>query len=119
MGRAMSEALVLALQTRLGQAQVLVGEQIDARYKTDWSRAVVCEPVAVVKPRHTEDMSAALAICHEHDQPVTVQGGMTGLVGGSQVNDGEVVISLERLQGIEEGLISQLLAPRQRWLQSQ
>ena len=42
MGRAMSEALVLALQTRLGQAQVLVGEQIDARYKTDWSRAVVC-----------------------------------------------------------------------------
>ncbi len=102
MGRAMSEALVLALQTRLGQAQVLVGEQIDARYKTDWSRAVVCEPVAVVKPRHTEDMSAALAICHEHDQPVTVQGGMTGLVGGSQVNDGEVVISLERLQGIEE-----------------
>ena len=98
----MSNALVLALQTRLGPAQVLVGEQIDARYKTDWSRAVVCEPVAVVKPRHTEDVSAALAICHQHDQPVTVQGGMTGLVGGSQVNNGEVVISLERLQGVEE-----------------
>lgn len=34
----MSEALILALQTRLGPAQVLVGEQIDARYKTDWPR---------------------------------------------------------------------------------
>lgn len=98
----MSDAALQALQSSLGAAQVLAGDQIDARYKTDWSKAMVCEPLAVVKPRHTEDVSAALSICHQHAQPVTVQGGMTGLVGGSQVNDGEVVISLERLQGIEE-----------------
>lgn len=98
----MNDAVVQSLRAVLGDAEVLTGDQIDARYKTDWSKAVVAEPLAVLRPRDTHAVSVALGICHQHDQPVTVQGGMTGLVGGSQVNPGEVVISLERLQGIEE-----------------
>ena len=94
--------LLHALCEAFGAAEVLTDQAIDERYKTDWSKATRAEPLAVLRPRDTADLSRALAICHQHGQPVTVQGGMTGLVGGSQVNAGEIVISLERLQGIEE-----------------
>jgi FAD/FMN-containing dehydrogenase len=98
----MSEQIIHDLVQALGSDQIVLGEQIDMRYKTDWSKALVCQPLAVVKPRTTEAVSEALRICHAHGQPVTVQGGMTGLVGASQTNEGDVVISLEHLSGVQE-----------------
>ncbi len=98
----MSERVVTELIEALGDQSVLVGERIEERYKTDWSKAHVCEPLAVVRVRTTQDVSDAMRICHAHGQPVTVQGGMTGLVGGSQVADAEVIVSLENLSGVED-----------------
>ena len=98
----MSENVLQALVDELGSQKVLVGQQIEQRYKTDWSKAVECEPLAVVRPRSTEDVAAAMRVCHAHGQPVTVQGGMTGLVGGGQVAQGDVVVSLEFLSGVQE-----------------
>ena len=98
----MHKQLIDDLKQMLGQEQVLVAEQIEPRYRTDWSKARIAEPVAVVRPRSTEAVSAALKVCHQHGQPVTVQGGMTGLVGASQANDGDVVLSLEFLNGVQE-----------------
>lgn len=97
-----SEVLLIALKTQVGQDHLLLGTEIDERYKTDWSRAVKHEPLVVVRPKTTEQVSATLRLCHEHHHPVTVQGGMTGLVGGSQTNPGDVVISMEFLQGVQE-----------------
>lgn len=98
----MSVQLIEQLQQALDSNELLLGEQIEPRYKTDWSKARVCEPLVVVRPRSTEAVSAALRVCHAHGHPVTVQGGMTGLVGASQANEGDVVISLEFLNGVEE-----------------
>lgn len=98
----MSVELIRDLSEALAPDELMQGSQIDQRYKTDWSKAVVREPLAVVRPRTTAAVSAALKVCQAHGQPVTVQGGMTGLVGASQTNDGDVVISLERLSGVEE-----------------
>ena len=98
----MSGLLIEQLQQALDSNELLLGEHIEPRYKTDWSKARVCEPLAVVRPRSTEAVSAALKVCHAHGQPVTVQGGMTGLVGASQANEGDVVISLEFLNGVQE-----------------
>lgn len=98
----MSAQLIAELTEALEPDELVLGDQIDERYKTDWSKAVLRQPLAVVKPRSTTAVSAALRVCHAHGQPVTVQGGMTGLVGASQTNDGDVVISLERLSGVQE-----------------
>ena len=43
-----------------------------------------------------------MALCHKHDQPVVIQGGLTGLAGGATPMSGEMAISLERMNGIEE-----------------
>ncbi|MCD8504068.1 MAG: FAD-binding oxidoreductase [Burkholderiaceae bacterium] len=98
----MSDQLIHDLRQALGEDQLLLGQQIEPRYKTDWSKARVCEPIVVVRPRSTEAVSAALKVCNAHGHPVTVQGGMTGLVGASQANDGDVVLSLELLNGVQE-----------------
>lgn len=60
------------------------------------------EPLALVRPKSTDEVAAILKLCNEHRQPVVPMGGMTGLVEGTQSNNREIVISLERLNQIEE-----------------
>lgn len=98
----MSDALLDQLMHQLGDDLVLSGAAIEDRYRTDWSGQYHHEPLAVIRPRSTEDVARAMRLCHAHQHPVTIQGGMTGLVGGGQAATGDVVISLERMSGIEE-----------------
>jgi FAD/FMN-containing dehydrogenase len=86
----------------LGAAYVLTGEAIEPKYKTDWQHTAVREPLVVLRPSDTAQVAAIMKICHQHDHSVTVQGGMTGLVAGGLPDDGQVVISMERLNGVEE-----------------
>ncbi len=58
--------------------------------------------LAVVRPRSTEDVSAILALCHQHDAKVVPQGGLTGLAGGGLPVVPSVLLSLERLRAVEE-----------------
>lgn len=80
----------------------LITEDISERYQHDWSAEPPGLPLAVVRPGTVAEVSGVLRACHEHGQPVVVQGGLTGLCGGGNPRPGEVALSLERLQGIEE-----------------
>jgi len=51
----------------------------------------------LLKPATTAEVSALLAICNETNTAVVPQGGNTGLVGGQIPFDGEVVLSLARM----------------------
>jgi FAD/FMN-containing dehydrogenase len=81
---------------------LLCGADISERYQHDWSCEVPGMPLAVARPASTAEVAAILQLCHEHAQPVVVQGGMSGLCGGANPRSGELAISLERLNGIEE-----------------
>ena len=81
---------------------LLTGADITARYQHDWSAETAGLPLAVVRPATTAEVAAILQLCSAYTQPVVVQGGMSGLCGGGNPQDGEVVISLERLNGVEE-----------------
>ncbi len=54
---------------------------------------------AVARPRSTEEVAAVVRLCTEAGIPMIPQGGNTGLVGGS-VADGEVLISLGRMNKV-------------------
>jgi len=54
----------------------------------------------LLQPCSTAEVSAILAICHETHTPIVPQGGNTGLVGGQIPLDGEVLLSLARLNRI-------------------
>lgn len=94
--------LIDELIQAVGPTHVLTDVDMPDRYKTDWYKAHVITPVAAVLPATPGQVAQVLAICHQHRQSVTTQGGMTGLVGGGAPQASDVVLSLERLNGIEE-----------------
>lgn len=100
----MSESLRREIIDLLGAEAVCGGAEIEARYRQEYfaSAPVVSTPFLLVKPRNTEEVAGVLRLCHAAGRPVVVQGGLTGLSGGALPNDGEVLLSLERLRGIEE-----------------
>ena len=94
--------LVDDLRAALGHSAVLTGADIGARHVSDKSETGTTAPLAVVRPRTVEEVSAALKLCHAAGAPVIAHGGMTGLAGGGNPCGNEIVISLELLRGIEE-----------------
>ena len=52
-------------------------------------------------PKTTAEVAAVVGVCFEVGQPITTQGGNTGLVGG-QIPQGEILLSTERLSAIRE-----------------
>jgi FAD/FMN-containing dehydrogenase len=86
-----------------GDGQVSTGEAIEPRYLGDWMvRIAGGAPLAVVRPRTTAEVASVLRACHAAGVPVVPQGGLTGLAGGATPVNGCVVLSLERMTGVEE-----------------
>ncbi|MDQ8729545.1 FAD-binding oxidoreductase [Bradyrhizobium sp. LHD-71] len=98
----MADGFIEELRSTLEEGSVLAGADIDARYHHDLAGSPVPKPRAVVRPKTTEDVSALLRLCHRAKVPVTTQGGMTGLVRGALPNASEIVLSMERMNAIEE-----------------
>jgi len=90
------------LRAQLGPEKVLTDQDVRERYTHIWTMDQPLRAKAVLLPRTTADVSAALKICHAHQQPVVVHGGLTNLVGGTQTQGHEIVIALEKMNQIEE-----------------
>ena len=95
-------ALVASLREIVGENHCLTDPALRASYQTDWTRRFHGEALAVVRPGSTDEVSRALAVCTQAGVGVVPQGGNTGLVGGSVPRGGEVVLSLLRLNEIEQ-----------------
>lgn len=72
------------------------------RYRSDWSGLIGGHPLAVVRPRTTQEVAEIVSACHAAGKQMTIQGGLTGLAGGAVPDEGDIVISLERLNKVEE-----------------
>ncbi|MEG2046850.1 MAG: FAD-binding oxidoreductase [Comamonas sp.] len=95
------DSFLSALQ-QLGDGLVQTGAAVEARFHTDWSGQPPVAPLALVRPRTTEEVAAVLRLCHQHRIAVVPQGGLTGLAGGAVPVQGCVALSLERMNAIEE-----------------
>ncbi|WP_232346446.1 FAD-binding oxidoreductase [Cupriavidus sp. USMAA2-4] len=95
-------SLLQALRDRLDPAGLQAGADIEMRFRKDWYAPLDPQPpLAVARPRDTGEVAAVLAACHRYGQPVVPQGGLTGLAAGATPRGGELVLSLERLRGVE------------------
>ncbi len=56
----------------------------------------------LLKPASTAEVSAIVRICNEAKIPIVPQGGNTGLVGAQVPFDGEILLSLERMNSIRQ-----------------
>lgn len=83
--------------------RVFSGEEISTDYDHDEMTIYGhYMPEAVLQALTTEDVSAALKYCNEHNIAVTPRGAGTGLCGGCVAIHGGVVLSTEKMKKVLE-----------------
>jgi FAD/FMN-containing dehydrogenase len=99
----MTDAAVLG---RLKQAVGARGFSEDpseiAPHLVEWRSKYQGHTPLLLKPQTAAEVSAVLAICNETRTAIVPQGGNTGLVGGQIPLNGEVLLSLARMNKIRD-----------------
>ncbi|HKY93426.1 MAG TPA: FAD-binding oxidoreductase, partial [Nevskiaceae bacterium] len=90
-----------ALRGALGDDTVLDSARVADRASSYWDPSPM-KAAALVRPRTTQEVATALKICHARGQAVVTHGGLTGCVEGQTTDAQSVVLSLERMNAIEE-----------------
>ncbi len=94
--------LTQQLKDIVGSAGYQEGDNIPVgRYRDLMGARKIC-PALHLRPKTTEEVSQILKLCHQHGQPISPQGGMTGLVSAGAPMEGEISLSLERMNQIVE-----------------
>ena len=105
----LSETHAAAVQTIL--SALLDAHQFDAsQIKTDseslehwgkdWTKHFAPAPAAIVFPKTTEQVQAIVLLANEHDVVLTPSGGRTGLSAGAVAANGEIVVSMDKMNHI-------------------
>ena len=85
-------SLIAELTAALSAGAVVVDAAGLAAARSDASGTGAHLPIAVLRPRDVDEVSAALRICSRYGQSVVPQGGMTGLAGGGNPGPGDTVV---------------------------
>ena len=98
----MTDRLLAALTSAVGDGHVLLADDVKASYETDWTGRFTGRASCVVRPRTTQQVADVVLACAAAGARLVVQGGNTGLVGGGVPAGGEVLLSLTRLDDVGE-----------------
>jgi FAD/FMN-containing dehydrogenase len=90
------------LSAALDESIVFMGDRIPEKARSDASQTGRNLPLVYIRPRSVDEISTALRACNAYRMSVVVQGGMTGLAGGSNADRHDIVISMDLLAGIED-----------------
>ena len=90
------------LQVFLPKKAFLVDEQVSNRKAGGLHTEEAIQAEIIVRPESTEEVSKILSVCNQAGQPVIVHGGLTGLVYGTRTSADQLILSLERMNSIEE-----------------
>lgn len=96
-----SEALVQRLIEIVGPLHVLTTPDMTAPFRHDMQPlAQAGAPLAVVRPRTTEEVADVVRACAEAGVPVVPRGAGSGMTGAANAVDGAVTIVLTRMTDI-------------------
>jgi len=91
------DRIVARLRDALPGGQVIADPVAARAYECDALTAYRCPPLAVVLPATTDEVAAALRVCHDEGVPVIPRGAGTGLAGGVLPTADSVVVSVARM----------------------
>ena len=94
--------VVARLSKALGDRGVIHDPAETRAYECDALTAYRCPPLCVVLPTTTEEVSAALRICHEENVPVVPRGSGTSLAGGALPTADSVILGVSRMNRVLE-----------------
>ncbi|WP_394181934.1 FAD-binding oxidoreductase [Yoonia maritima] len=84
----------------IGSERVLTGADA-APYATDWTGRYKGEPLAVLRPGSTQEISEIMKLAYATGTPVVPVSGHTGLTGATLATDA-LVLSVDRLNKIDD-----------------
>lgn len=97
------KAQIVARLRAVLPADAVIDDPAETRvYECDALSAYRCAPLAVVLPRSTAEVAAALRICHAEGVPVVPRGAGTSLSGGAMPSMDAVVLGLARMNAVLE-----------------
>ena len=99
---ALKKKVLEDLQVFLPKKAFLVDEQVSNRKAGGLHTEEAIQAEIIVRPESTEEVSKILSVCNQAGQPVIVHGGLTGLVYGTRTSPDQLILSLERMNTIED-----------------
>jgi len=97
-----SPATLARLIGVVGEKNAITDKDRQAPYLVEFRALWTGHTPVVLRPGSTREVSEILKIANETSTAIVPQGGNTGLVGGQIPHNGEVVLSLQRLDKIRE-----------------
>ena len=92
--------IIQELNKVLTPEQVAVDPASLETYGQDWTRFTTPAPTAIVFPRKTTDVVAIVECARRYQFSLVPSGGRTGLSGGACAANGEVVVSMDKMNAI-------------------
>ena len=93
-------SLLARLEGLLGKGGLLADDDARQRYGQDWTRFAQPAPLAVALPKDTREVQAIVQLARAEGLALVPSGGRTGLSGGAVAAEGELLVSLERMNAI-------------------
>lgn len=93
----MTDSLLDSLRSAVPELRLKTDAGDLEHYGRDWTRRWTPNPLAIALPGSVEEVQAVMRWASEHMVKVVPSGGRTGLSGGAVAANGELVLSLERL----------------------
>jgi len=88
------------LVRRLPDLRLLTAAGDLEHYGRDWTRRWTPAPLAIALPASVEEVQGIVRWANEHGVAIVPSGGRTGLSGGAVAANGELVLSLERMNRV-------------------
>ena len=101
-------SIIEELKKVLGDQNVLTGTDKE-RYSSDWLGQYSFEPLCVVRPASTQEVSQVVRLASTAQVNIVPVGGNTGLNGGTH-SDNAISISMERMNNIHEIRVNSKIA---------
>ena len=94
--------IIKKLKSILKENQLLLKDDVLSRFSHIWKTEEQLQAIAVALPKTTKEVSEIVKLCNDYNQEIIIHGGLTNLVGGTETQKNQLVISLEKMNSIEE-----------------
>ena len=92
--------IVARLEALLGPEAVISAPEELRAYECDALTAYRCPPLAVLLPRTTDEIAAAVRVCADEGVPIVPRGAGTSLAGGSLPTADSILLGVARLNRV-------------------
>ena len=99
---AFNKRVLEELKAFLPKKALLLNQEVTSRTAGGLHTEEPIQARLIVRPQSTDEVSKILSVCNEQEQPIVVHGGVTGLVYGTRTSEDQIILSLERMNKIEE-----------------